>query len=1028
MRLHQLEMSAFGPFAGKEVINFDSLADAGLFLLNGETGAGKTSILDAVCFALYGSLPGARESMAKDRVRSDHASDDPANYQPTYVQCEFSVGARRLRVHRTPAVRRLKTRGTGYTTDQAKTLLEELRDGEWQALTNRNDEAGQQISALLGLARDQFTKLVMLPQGEFAAFLRSNATEKDAILRQLFDTRVFARVEDLLWEEYTSARVAIEQEDQRLLNEDARLHEVASSALNAFRQSRASAGIEDLGADESDGAPAHADDALPTLAEWAEQLAATVQLAKDWASTANKGYQEADAHVKSLKDQRADADAFEAWRQRQNRLAEQEENIAALRSALETDHEARAIQSVFQHREAAARTLAEAEASLAQARTAREASTAAQAAVAEHGGDLAAAVAALADQIAVLQERAKQEVTLKEQLKNRDAQSVALETLTARINELTEAHHQLVASVPDLEKNAETAAANVQSVEAATLTVTKAQDELAAAQKLAKTRAEIKSLTSRWQAASEATLDAQRHEQELTQTAQRQVAARLALQLQDHEPCPVCGALEHPNPATETEAPLVTDEEREAAAERSEASRAAETRAYQAVQAAQVRESQEAAQAKDKNVEDAQTALQSAQAAVQEAQRSVAEVESTSKVLKKAQDTVVATSLEVQKATSQQEAAQERLALVSQDIERLTTEVQADRGGFATITERVGELKATRTLLDHESVAERDHRQALKASEDAHLGWQAKREESSFESDDAFLGALLPENTRATYSAQTTAFADETSRVAELAVSEPIRRHRERMDAGEQLVSDEMLEAAAAKCNASVTLANLAVESRVKIMATRESFDADVSKNETARRVLEPKREQVQELEGLAKVARGEGDNRLRMRLSSFVLAAKLESVAASATVRLHEMSDGRYRLIHVDDKQGRGKGGLDLAVIDAWTGNQRDTNSLSGGETFMVSLSLALGLAEVIQHEAGGISLETLFVDEGFGTLDQASLEQVMSAIDDLREGGRVVGLVSHVEEMKQRIPAQIQVQKTTRGSTTQVVLDGAA
>jgi exonuclease SbcC len=170
----------------------------------------------------------------------------------------------------------------------------------------------------------------------------------------------------------------------------------------------------------------------------------------------------------------------------------------------------------------------------------------------------------------------------------------------------------------------------------------------------------------------------------------------------------------------------------------------------------------------------------------------------------------------------------------------------------------------------------------------------------------------------------------------------------------------------------------------------------------------------------LSRLAEGTAvDNARRMSLSSYVLAARLEQVAAAATERLLRMSGGRYSLVHTDERDPHNKkSGLGLAVVDGWSGQQRPTATLSGGESFFASLSLALGLADVVTAEAGGAPLETLFVDEGFGSLDEDTLDEVMSVLDGLRDGGRVVGIVSHVAELRQRIPAQLQIVKDPRGS----------
>ncbi|NUS35053.1 MAG: SMC family ATPase, partial [Pseudarthrobacter sp.] len=201
MRIHHLKISGFGPFAGTEDIDFDRLSAHGLFLLNGPTGAGKTSVLDAICFALYGSVPGARQD--GKRLRSDHA--EPA--QEPAVTCEFSAQGRRVEETRSPAWEKPSARGRkGFTVQQAKTLLRERVGGAWVEKSARNDEAGAEIMALLGMDRDQFTRVVMLPQGDFAAFLRSKAADRLDLLQKLFGTQRFEAVEQELSRQAAAAR------------------------------------------------------------------------------------------------------------------------------------------------------------------------------------------------------------------------------------------------------------------------------------------------------------------------------------------------------------------------------------------------------------------------------------------------------------------------------------------------------------------------------------------------------------------------------------------------------------------------------------------------------------------------------------------------------------------------------------------------------------------------------------------------------------------------------------------------------
>ncbi|NEC66816.1 SbcC/MukB-like Walker B domain-containing protein, partial [Streptomyces sp. SID9727] len=188
-------------------------------------------------------------------------------------------------------------------------------------------------------------------------------------------------------------------------------------------------------------------------------------------------------------------------------------------------------------------------------------------------------------------------------------------------------------------------------------------------------------------------------------------------------------------------------------------------------------------------------------------------------------------------------------------------------------------------------------------------------------------------------------------------------------------------------------------------------------------RALGPVREEYERVAGLAGLTAGtSADNARKMRLESYVLAARLEQVAAAATARLLRMSSGRYQLVHSDARTGGRRAGLGLHVIDAWTGRERDTATLSGGETFFASLALALGLADVVTDEAGGVRLDTLFIDEGFGSLDDQTLDEVLDVLDSLRERDRSVGIVSHVADLRRRIPAQLEVAKERHGSAVRL------
>ncbi|MCI0386404.1 AAA family ATPase, partial [Streptomyces sp. CNQ085] len=228
MRLHRLAVTAFGPFGDTQEVDFDELSSAGLFLLHGPTGAGKTSVLDAVCYALYGGVPGARQASGPSRLRSDHADHGTR----TEVVLELTVGGRRLEVTRQPEQRRPKKRGTGMTTDKAQSWLREYdaAAGAWKALSRSHQEIGEELAQLLGMSREQFCQVVLLPQGDFARFLRAGAEERAKLLGRLFDTRRFAAVEEYLAESRTAAQRRVRDGDERLLALAHRMWQAAGDA------------------------------------------------------------------------------------------------------------------------------------------------------------------------------------------------------------------------------------------------------------------------------------------------------------------------------------------------------------------------------------------------------------------------------------------------------------------------------------------------------------------------------------------------------------------------------------------------------------------------------------------------------------------------------------------------------------------------------------------------------------------------------------------------------------------------------
>jgi exonuclease SbcC len=349
-----------------------------------------------------------------------------------------------------------------------------------------------------------------------------------------------------------------------------------------------------------------------------------------------------------------------------------------------------------------------------------------------------------------------------------------------------------------------------------------------------------------------------------------------------------------------------------------------------------------------------------------------------------------------EEAAARAQAAEERLRSALDGHPTLDDALSAVQGQVAAAEEA---LAATQALL----VAQDELDAALRAAE---LACGAK----GFLSLEDAQSAVRPEAWREGTATHLRAAADTEAAVAAeladpaLAVAlEPPAPVTERTQ--ELALADEVLAAAT----------SVLAQARGR----REALGRLVPALGAAVAALQPVQEQAAAVRRLADLCAGQGQNALRMTLSAYVLAARLEEVAAAASVRLRRMTQGRYELVHTDGAaRGGVRAGLGLLARDAWSGQDRDTATLSGGETFLASLALALGLADVVTAEAGGTPIEALFVDEGFGTLDEETLDEVMDVLDGLREGGRVVGLVSHVSELRQRIPAQVEVRRTRSGS----------
>jgi exonuclease SbcC len=1005
VRIHRLDIEAFGPFAGLQSIDFDQLGAQGLFLLNGATGAGKTSVLDAICFALYGSVPGARQD--GKRLRSDHA--EPAA-EPRVV-CEFSARGRRFEVTRSPAWDRPSSRGRkGFTTQQAKTLLRERVNGSWEEKTSRNDEAGMEIGEVLGMDREQFTRVVMLPQGDFAAFLRSKASDRLDLLQKLFGTQRFEAIEQQLALQANAARAQVE--DNRNL-----LELLAQRAESEYAQ----LGIEEAAASDPCGPGSSASTPELRLGNL-EALARAESLERQQAAGSADAVRLRLADKLNSARERVQRHAkLDAATRRREALSARAAEVRETRERLGRHRKAAVLGGQLDAVDRAAKAL-----DLAGSKA--ESATAKLLAAGLDPRDPGTSLARIQEKMAVVEARIGDEQKLQDI-------TARLDALTLAAGHREAAKEERFLALAALRGDAMTLEGELAPLEAAAMELPLREGEAAAAENTVKTVARytkardgLSAAVKRHALARALSQDLRQLWLDLRESRLANAAGELAAKLHDGEACPVCGSAEHPSPAAAGLTALALAEEEQSAHERYDESEHELLQASAELASAEQEVAVLAAQGGDIDPKEAASADAHAKAALASARSAVDGLTRVKADLARTTERIARLEEEQLREDTAAAQAGSTMVLLEEQRESLDTVLCGLRDGFDTLRGRFEALTAQRDLLQSAVVAGVQLERAREAVDDASTALDRGLSASGFETAEAARLEILDEQHAARLEEDIRADETENARLAELFESEDLVLAAKEAQTGEvPLTAVELAALEQEAAQTEETARRLALSAGLAAR-TVTSLAAIRSQYEEAADSGRGPRERARVLHELAETARGAGDNGYKMSLNSYVLAARLEQVAAAASERLIAMSDGRYTLQHSDAKAARGaKSGLGLEVVDEWTGQRRDTGTLSGGESFMASLALALGLADVVQHEAGGVDIETLFVDEGFGSLDEQSLEQVMDALEGLRDGGRVVGLVSHVAEMKQRIGSQLHVTKNRNGSTVRIV-DAAA
>lgn len=1007
MRLHRLTMTAFGPFPQTVTVDFEALTADGLFLIHGDTGAGKSTILDGICFALYGAVPGSRDD-AKT-LHSHHAAGD----RGPRVELDVTLTNRRLLVSRTPEWNRPRKRGTGTTLERAHVeLTERLPDGGERFLTRDHREAADLIAVEVGLDRHQFCQVVMLPQGGFARFLQASPDDRQALLRNLFNTEIFTRAEQWLADQ----RTALGQRERE-----------AAGAIRDLAQRFAEVVETEL--------PANLDqpNGLSTVDAWAAGHQAGV---RELVETLAPELATSETAERQL-DQSRQAAALLARQQHDHRLAVQQRDeltqrkperdrwkgqldlaraSAVLKPYLDqVDRRKIDADSARQHLIGGLNGLPPDVVVLPDRPRPLQPNDQLDLNLADIDPDtLSRAEHERGSQLHAVEAAIESETRRTKLLRDRTMTRKKLEDLAARrekvkinLAELPAQRIELVGRrAHQLELAADKAAAEMTLAEAQQRRKSATRRDTLTGQ-LAIAEDERRAATDRFHAAEARHLDV-RHRR-LTG-----MAAELAGELTAGHPCAVCGSSDHPMPAQPAfDAVTAADEERakaEAAVgldERRKAELAVERIQTQLQEAAEQVGELTSPQAKTA-VTETRKRVQAAAAAAKLADELGAQLETLDAML--AGQHTEAADLDRESA-----AAGAHLDSLQDQIDDLTELIDhardQDKSLRLRVTRLTGEIAAIRSAVD--KLAE--WRQATSELADAVRQATEQLSLSPFTDQTHARSAAMTKPGMTGLEQRVADFDDQYSkaqgRVDDPALMAAAQQPPPDVEGSEQAYQVARQRATDLRTRHASALGRL---NRIEQLAV-----------ELAGAVTrwEPIRAEHEVANRLAQLVEGKSsDSAIRMTLSTYVLTHRFRHVVTAANTRLEQVTASRYLLRHVtehDTGRRAGRNGLGLSVTDAWTGQDRRPATLSGGETFLVSLCLALGLSDVVLTEAGGTQLGSLFIDEGFGSLDEDALDQVIDVLDGLRSGGRTVGLVSHVAELRRRIPTRLHVRKTATGSS---------
>ncbi|EKZ4866133.1 SMC family ATPase [Listeria monocytogenes] len=1019
MRPIKLTMQAFGAYAKKEVIDFEKLGTEQIFVISGKTGAGKSTIFDAISFAIFGKANTFdRESFS---MRSHFATDK----EITEVTLAFRLKDKIYQISRIPQQEIAKQRGNGTTTSPQKAELYELINDEMKLLASSVRDVNTKMEELIQLNVDQFRQILMIPQGEFRELLVSDSKEKEVILQRLAHTVYYEKVENLLWEKQKQAEILVVEARKKV----AELAELSLPVVEVSGKTTSEISVLQAEAIQSEQMIlTELENKLSIIRKQTSEAVEKVTLAKeqllDW--------QNLDKYTEEIATLEIEKEFYQAIEvrleaaKRASNLRSQDALCIRLKEQLETAEqaekqvafEAEEVKVQFSHVKKQKEALAEKEAELEiNKRTLFQLE------------EMEPKILEL-EMISIQKRRAelewKEATTLLEEIVNSEQKIIAeLQSVESRLVEINQAELTYLEVI-----NKRT---TVEAIIEKEQELISKQMKMAAwySEKQTEERKLVQLLAEK--AEVETTI-----EQEETKL-QKEQAATIAAHLHDGEACPVCGSDSHPALAKfEETANLETLEvakgklhEKLLAITTTE--KTISQLEWQLNEWAGIKELSltEVQQTLTENIQLANNlAEQIAQLQAKVAQKET--IQATLESLNNKQNETITeknkVALEVEKLHQQVQMVSGKLSYLEQSIPTEFRDKVVFESKKKELSEKIeahikqaNQVDALFRQTEKETTRlESTLQSAQKTTVDAKEALQVQREifkeamkQNDFLSYDAYKQAFMSAEEQ---KIQEEKVAD-YERKRHLAVSRQAdlkeklqNKQKPNIEQLEFIMKEKQLELSQSEENT--------IKQREFVTKRKEL----VENYQNSIQTVEQAEENYADIGLLADAARGK--NARRLTFERYILAMFLDTIIHRANHRLSKMTSGRFELQRKMEKaKGNVQSGLELEVFDEYTGLTRHVKTLSGGESFKTSLALALSLAEVVQEMAGGISLETMFIDEGFGTLDPESLEAAVECLLETQENGRLVGIISHVPELKERISARLEVTATNHGSTTKFI-----